>query len=160
VCNRPIRLSQATCGHIIGAVPRQKKFAHVRFPAQKSMQRRNADELRVSTLSQFSSRRENATQQRYFAGNFFARDDAGATNFATQKKFAPDAIMDALKGLTRRKTRESVPSDSLRRHFADRVRRHCTADFGSVSTREARDVFARRRRQQRHTVPLRCRSSS
>jgi hypothetical protein len=46
-------------------------------------------------LSQFSSRRENATQQQYLAENFLARDGAGAANFATQKKFAPNAFMDA-----------------------------------------------------------------
>jgi hypothetical protein len=92
VCNRPIRLSQATCGHIIGAVPRQKKFAHVRFPAQKSMQRRNADELRVSALSRFLSRRETPTRQRYLAGKFFAHDGAGAANFATQKKFRAECV--------------------------------------------------------------------
>jgi hypothetical protein len=62
-------------------------------------------------------------RQQYLAGNFFARDDAGAVNFATQKNFAPNAFMEALKSLTRRKTRESVPSDSRRR----RVCRPCTA---------------------------------
>jgi len=93
-----------------------KNFQRARYLAQKSAWRGNADELRVSALSQFSSRRENATRQRYLAINFFARDIAGAANFATQNNFAPNAFMDALKGLARRKTRESVPSDSRRRH--------------------------------------------
>jgi hypothetical protein len=38
-------------------------------------------------------------------------------NFAAQKNFAPNAFMDALKGLMRRKTSESVPSDSRRQHI-------------------------------------------
>ena len=67
---------------------------------------------------------------------FFARNAAGAVDFATRKKFAPNAFIDVFKGLSRRKTRESVPSDSRRRHVC---RPHVAAargGFGSVSTRD------------------------
>src|ERR1700693_1608061 len=47
----------------------------------------------------------------------FSRTTTPARSTPQRKKyFASNAFMDVLKGLTRRKTRESVPSDSRRRH--------------------------------------------
>jgi hypothetical protein len=78
-----------------------------------------------------------------------------------KKNFASNAFMDVLKGLTRRKTRESVPSDSRRRHVC---RLRAATSHGGFRFRfdseSARDVFARMRRRQRHITALRCRSSS
>jgi hypothetical protein len=78
-----------------------------------------------------------------------------------KKNFASNAFMDVLKGLTRRKTSESVPSDSRRRHVCRP--RAATLHGGirfSFDSRSAREVFARMRRRQRHTTALSYRSSS
>jgi hypothetical protein len=64
---------------------------------QKSTQHRNADELRVSALSQFSSQRENSTRLRFNAGKFFAHDDAGAADFATQKNFHAERVFGRIE---------------------------------------------------------------
>jgi hypothetical protein len=69
-----------------------KNFPRAQFSAQKSRRCRNAYELRVSAPSQFLSWQENPTRLRFDAGKFFAHDDAGAANFATQKNFHAERV--------------------------------------------------------------------
>jgi hypothetical protein len=92
----------------------------------------------------------------------FSRTTTPARSTPRRKKnFASNAFMDVLKGLTRRKTSESVPSDSRRRYVC---RPRAATLHGKFRFRfdseSARDVFARMRRRQRHTTAFRCRSSS
>jgi hypothetical protein len=98
VCNCPARRSQrdAQLHHQRNAAAKNSPPA--RFSAQKWMQRRNADELRVSALSQFSLRRENSTRQRSIAENFFTRRNADAANFATRKNFRAERVYGRVEG--------------------------------------------------------------
>jgi hypothetical protein len=75
-----------------------KNLPRAQISAQKSARCRNADELRVSALSQFLPRRESSTRQRYLAGKFFAYDNARAVNSAPQKKFCSECLYGRVAG--------------------------------------------------------------
>src|SRR5580704_1230514 len=60
-----------------------------------------------------------------------------------KKNFARNAFSGVLKRRMRRKTRESVQVIRCDDTFADHARRHCAADFGSVSSCEARATCSR-----------------
>jgi hypothetical protein len=75
-----------------------KNLPRAQISAQKSARCRNADELRVSALSEFLPRRESSTRQRYLAGTFFAYDDARAVSSATQKKFCSECVYGRVEG--------------------------------------------------------------
>src|SRR3984885_4191161 len=62
-----------------------------------------------------------------------------------KKNFARNAFSGVLKRRMRRKTRESVQVIRCDDTFADHARRHCAADFGSVSTCEERAKRSRAR---------------
>jgi hypothetical protein len=161
VCNCPFRLSQATRNGIVHATPSRKTFRPRKFL------RKYRHHAEMPMNEGFLHRHnfcpgEKARRDSDILRETFSRTTTPAQSTPRRKKnFAPNAFMDVLKGLARRKTRESVPSDSRRRHVCRP--RAATLHGGfrfHFDSRSAREVLARMGRRQRHSTALRCRSSS
>ena len=142
-----------------------KIFSRERWRVRNSTQRRSADVMRVFATSDFLFWQSANARASSFVRIFASSATPTRPDLPREKNLRRMPPRGALTGPSRRKTRESVSTDSLKRH----VRRPRAAPRG-VAAREilacdstckasARHLRARVQRCRR-TVALRCRAAS